>query len=85
MLICILEDELRRLLALDGMPVAVEPGAGTMLGGREAAWREFLRQRNDGPAKAGDGFRIEFPEVGAWMGAVEAEIHFGMGDVRQRI
>jgi len=76
------EHELRRLLALAGLPepVAVGPVAGTMLGGREVAWREFLRQRSGGgPAKAGYGFRIEFPEAVAGPVVLGRESHFGMG------
>ena len=76
------EHELRRLLALAGLPepVAVGPVAGTMLGGREVAWREFLRQRSGGgPAKTGYGFRIEFPEAVAGPVALGRESHFGMG------
>lgn len=76
------EHELRRLLELAGLPepLAVEPVAGTMLGGREVAWREFLRQRSgSGPAKTGYGFRIRFPEAVAGPVALGAESHFGMG------
>jgi len=76
------EHELRRLLSLAGFPepVAVEPVAGTRLGGREVAWREFLRQRSGGgPAKTGYGFRIEFPETVTGPMALGAESHFGMG------
>lgn len=41
------EHELRRLRGLAGQPepLAVEPVAGTILGGREVAWQEFLRWR----------------------------------------
>jgi CRISPR-associated protein Csb2 len=44
------EHELRRLLLLAGFPepVSVEPVAGTMLGGREVAWREFQCRRSNG-------------------------------------
>lgn len=76
------EHELRRLLAMAGLPepVAVEPVAGTRLGGREVAWREFLRQRSGGgPAKTGYGFRIEFPEAVAGPMALGEASHFGMG------
>jgi CRISPR-associated protein Csb2 len=76
------EHELRRLLALAGLPepVAVEPVAGRMLGGREVAWREFLRQRSGGgPAKTGYGFRIEFPVEVQGPVALGGESHFGMG------
>jgi hypothetical protein len=72
------EHELRRLLALAGLPepVAVEPVAGTMLGGREVAWREFLRSRNGGQAtKTGYGFRIEFPE------AIHGPVAVGRGGI----
>lgn len=76
------EHELRRLLALASLPepLAVEPVSGTMLGGREAAWRDFVRQRSGGgPAKTGYGFRIMFPEAVAGPVALGAESHFGMG------
>jgi CRISPR-associated protein Csb2 len=76
------EHELRRLLSLAGFPepVAVEPVAGTRLGGREMAWREFLRQRSGGgPAKTGYGFRIEFQEAVAGPVALGEASHFGMG------
>ena len=76
------EHELRRLLSLAGLPepLAVEPVAGTMLGGRSVAWREFLRQRSGGgPAKTGYGFRIRFPEAVVGPVALGAESHFGMG------
>lgn len=76
------EHELRRLLALTGLPeaAAVEPVAGTMLGGRVAGWREFLRQRSGGgPAKSGYGFMIVFPEEVAGPVALGGESHFGMG------
>ena len=43
----------------------METVVGTMLGGREMAWREFLRRMSNGQAeKAGYGSRIEFPEAG---------------------
>jgi len=76
------EHELRRLLALAGLPepLAVEPVAGTRLGGREVAWREFLRRRSNGQAaKAGYGFRIEFPEAVQGPVALGEASHFGMG------
>jgi len=76
------EHELRRLLGLAGMPepLAVEPVAGTTLGGREVAWRDFVRQRSGGgPARTGYGFRIEFPEAVQGPVALGAESHFGMG------
>lgn len=76
------EHELRRLLELAGLPepLAIEPVAGTRLGGREVAWREFLRQRSGGgPAKTGYGFRIEFPEAVAGPVALGYAGHFGMG------
>lgn len=76
------EHELRRLLSLAGLPepLAVEPVAGTRLGGREVAWREFLRRRSNGQAaKAGYGFRIEFPEAVQGPVALGAESHFAMG------
>lgn len=76
------EHELRRLLALAGLPepLAVEPVAGTILGRRPVAWREFVRQRSGGgPAKTGYGFRIEFPEAVAGPVALGEASHFGMG------
>jgi CRISPR-associated protein Csb2 len=76
------EHELRRLLALAGLPeqAAVEPVAGTMLGGRQVAWQEFLRRRSGGgPAKTGYGFRIEFQEAVAGPMALGEASHFGMG------
>ncbi len=76
------EHELRRLLSLAGLPepLAVEPVAGTMLSGREVAWRDFVRQRSGGgPAKTGYGFRIEFPEAVAGPVALGEASHFGMG------
>ncbi len=47
------EHELRRLLRLAGFPepVAVEPLAGTNLGGREVAWCKFLRCRECGQGR----------------------------------
>ena len=76
------EHELLRLLALAGLPepVAVEPVGGTRLGGREVAWRDFMRQRSGGgPAKAGYGFRICFSEAVAGPVALGEASHFGMG------
>ena len=75
--ICIVERELSGLLALAGLPelLAVETVAGTILGWRPVAWREFLRQRSGGgPAKAGYGFRIRFHGDGGRAGG------FGRGE-----
>jgi hypothetical protein len=63
------EHELFRLLGLAGLPepAAVKPVAGTMLGGREVAWREFLRRRSGGQAEwAGYGFGSSF--LRRWQG-----------------
>jgi len=58
----------------------VEPVGFARLGGKPVAWREFLRQRSGGgPAKAGYGFRIEFPEAVAGPVALGEASHFGMG------
>lgn len=77
------EHELRRLLSLAGLPEpqAVEPVGFARLGGREVAWRDFVRQRSGGgqAAKAGYGFRIEFPEAVAGPVALGEASHFGMG------
>ncbi|MBP7069573.1 MAG: hypothetical protein KBA97_00705 [Methanothrix sp.] len=57
----------------------VEPVAGTMLGGQQVAWREFLHQRSGGgSAKTGYGFRIEFPEAVAGPVVLGEASHFGM-------
>lgn len=81
------EHDLRRLLVLDGFPapISVEPVAGTMLGGQEVAWHNFLRRRETGEGKpaangAGHGFRIEFPEPVQGPMAVGYGAHFGMGE-----
>lgn len=77
------EHELLRLLALAGLPepVALEPVAGTRLGGMDVAWHDFSRQRSGSgqAAKAGYGFRIRFHEAVAGPVALGAESHFGMG------
>jgi CRISPR-associated protein Csb2 len=80
------EHELRRLLKLAKLqePQALEDVAGTLLGGREVAWREFLRQRERGAGRqvangAGYGFRIEFAEAVQGPVAVGYASHFGMG------
>lgn len=79
------EHELRRLLRLDGLPEpsAVEPVAGTCLGGREVPWNAFLRRRSKGNGRrageAGYGFRVEFPEAVQGPVAVGYGAHFGMG------
>jgi CRISPR-associated protein Csb2 len=79
------EHELRRLLGLAGLPepVAMEPVAGTLLGGREVPWSGFLRRRANGEGRraggAGYGFRIEFPEAVQGPVAVGYASHFGMG------
>jgi CRISPR-associated protein Csb2 len=80
------EHELRRLLRLTGFPepTAVEPVAGTRLGGREVPWREFLRRRSSGEGRRvtdgrGYGFRIEFAEAVRGPVAVGYGAHFGMG------
>ena len=58
----------------------MEPVGFARLGGRQVAWREFLRQRTGGgPAKTGYGFRIEFPEAVAGPVALGEASHFGMG------
>jgi CRISPR-associated protein Csb2 len=80
------EHELLRLLRLAGFPepVSVEPVAGTMLGGREVAWREFQCRRINGEGRRaadgrGYGFRIEFAEAVRGPVAVGYGAHFGMG------
>jgi CRISPR-associated protein Csb2 len=80
------EHDLRRLLKLEGFPepVAVEPVAGTILGEREVAWREFLCWRESGEGRRaaydrGYGFRIEFAEAVSGPMAVGYGAHFGMG------
>jgi CRISPR-associated protein Csb2 len=80
------EHDLRRLLRLAGLPepVAVEPVAGTRLGGREVLWRDFLRRRSSGEGRRaadgrGYGFRIEFAEAVRGPVAVGYASHFGMG------
>lgn len=80
------EHELRRLLQLAGFPepAAVEPVAGTRLGGREVPWRDFLRQRSGRKGRRaadgrGYGFRIEFAEAVRGPVAVGYAAHFGMG------
>ncbi|NMC09814.1 MAG: type I-U CRISPR-associated protein Cas5/Cas6 [Methanothrix sp.] len=80
------EHELRRLLRMAGFPepVAVEPVRGTVLGGREVTWQDFLRQRENGDGRqaangAGYGFRIQFPEPVQGPVAVGYGAHFGMG------
>ncbi len=81
------EHELRRLLRLAGFPepAAIEPVAGALLGGREVAWRDFLRQRSGGEGRRaadgrGYGFRIEFAEAVRGPVAVGYASHFGMGE-----
>ena len=80
------EHELVRLLGLAGFPepVAVERVAGTVLGEREVAWREFVCRRNEGKGRRaaydrGYGFRIEFAEDVRRPVAVGYGEHFGMG------
>lgn len=76
------EHELRRLLDLAGLPepLAVEPVGFARLGGREVAWRDFMRQRSGGQAaKTGYGFWIRFPEAVAGPLALGEASHFGMG------
>ncbi len=80
------EHELRRLLRLAGFPgpVAVEPVAGTRLGGREVPWHAFLRRRSGGEGRRaadgrGYGFRIEFAQEVQGPVAVGYGAHFGMG------
>jgi len=80
------EHELVRLLGLAGFPepVAVERVAGTILGGREVAWREFVCRRNEGKGRRaaydrGYGFRIEFAEDVRGPVAAGYGEHFGMG------
>lgn len=80
------EHELVRLLGLAGFPapVAVERVAGTFLGGREVAWREFVCRRNEGKGRrtAYDrcyGFRIEFAEDVRGPVAAGYGEHFSLG------
>jgi len=80
------EHELLRLLEQAGFPrpEAVEPVAGTSLGGRDIPWHAFLRRRETGRGRpaangAGYGFRIEFPEMVQVPVAVGYGAHFGRG------
>ena len=66
-------------------PLAVEQMAGKLLGGRELAWREFLRHRNGGgPAKTGYGFRSRFSEMGAGPVAMGGRKPFRDGVICER-
>jgi CRISPR-associated protein Csb2 len=80
------EHELRRLLRLAGFPepVAVEPVAGTSLGGREVSWQEFRRHREKGQRRRaadgrGYGYRVEFAEKVRGPINIGYGAHFGMG------
>jgi CRISPR-associated protein Csb2 len=83
------EHELRMLLKLGGFPepLAVEPVAGTMLGGRDVpwhAWHGFQRRREKGEGRpaangAGYGFLIKFQEAVQGPMAMGYGAHFGMG------
>jgi CRISPR-associated protein Csb2 len=80
------EHDLLRLLEQAGFPrpAAVEPVAGTSLGGRNVSWHAFQRRRETSRGRpaangAGYGFRIEFPEMVQGPVAVGYASHFGMG------
>jgi CRISPR-associated protein Csb2 len=80
------EHELRRLLALEGLPepVAVEPVYFTDLAGQKVSWSSFHRTRSFGAGRragsVGYGFRIEFAEAVRGPIAVGYGGHFGMGE-----
>jgi len=79
------EHELRRLLALEGLPepVAVEPVYFTDLAGQKVSWSSFHRTRSFGNGRragnVGYGFRVEFDEAVRGPIAVGYGEHFGMG------